>query len=663
MMRKILYTLCIALFAMQLAAQEKAPDSNKVLSSVVITYAADEATPITFQNIHGEALQLKSVGQEPSFLLQETPSMTQYSDAGHSNGYSYFRLRGIDQTRINISLDGVPLNEPEDQGAYFSNYADILNSVRKVQIQRGVGTSKNGVASFAGSVQLFTPSLYEPRRTTIGASYGSFNSLRTFGEFNSGVKNNKAFYARVSEVYTDGYKHHSSNHSQSAFLSGGYFTEKSKWKANVLMGYQRNELAWLGVSDSLIKADPKTNGNANENDQFFQGLAQVVNYRTLGPKTQLQSSAYYTFVQGDYDFDLNNFLGLPSTNEMYNYAFTSHLMGFFSNISHSWKNTKLITGIHGNLYNREHLGSEASLGQLYVNTGFKNEMSAFAKLEHNYKRFHFLADLQFRHTHFEYDGSVVLDRYNWNFINPKAGVSYQASKGLQFYYGVGRTGREPTRNDIFGGNDDLLADSSGNALTFIDEAEYVVDHELGFRYASKKWRLNANLFHMSFDNEILLNGQFGPNGLALTTGVEQSTRSGLELDAWYKVSKWMVLTNRSSYSYSRIQESGETFSPILTPRIIVYQEVVCSKKALSGAIGIRFQDKSFIDFANENTLDGYTLINSRVSYRVKKLRLSLFLNNLTNVKYFNNGYVDFDGTNKYFIQAPTNYSFSATYSF
>lgn len=663
MMRKTFYFWCLTLLAFQLAAQKKAPDSNKVLSSVVITYAADEATPITFQNIDGAELQLKSVGQEPSFLLAETPSMTQYSDAGHSNGYSYFRLRGIDQTRINISLDGVPLNEPEDQGAYFSNYADILNSVRKVQIQRGVGTSKNGVASFAGSVQLFTPGLYEPRKTTVGASYGSFNSLRTFGEFNSGVKNNKAFYARVSEVYTDGYKHHSSNHSQSAFLSGGYFTEKSKWKANVLMGYQQNELAWLGVSDSLIKADPRTNGNAQENDQFFQGLAQVLNYRTLSPKTQLQSSVYYTFVQGDYDFDLNNFLGLPSTSEMYNYAFTSHLMGFFSNVSHSWKNTKLITGIHGNLYNREHLGSEASLGQLYVNTGFKNEMSAFAKLEHTHKRFHFLVDLQFRHTHFEYEGGVALNRYNWNFINPKAGISYNASKGLQFYYGVGRTGREPTRNDIFGGNDDLLADSIGNALTFIDAAEYVVDHELGFRYTSKKWRLNANLFHMSFDNEILLNGQFGPNGLALTTGVEQSTRSGLELDVWYKVSRWLVLTNRSSYNYSRIEESGETFSPILTPRIIVHQEVVCSRKALSGAIGIRFQDKSFMDFANENTLDAYTLLNSRVSYQAKKLRLSLFLNNLTNVKYFNNGYVDFDGTNKYFIQAPTNYSFSATYSF
>ena len=118
-------------------------DSIILLKEVIITYQADKLTPITFQNISSRNIKIKSTGQEPSFFLSETPSITNYSDAGNSQGYSYFRLRGIDQTRINMTLDGVPLNEPEDQGAYFSNYPDILNSVSKIQIQRGVGTSKN----------------------------------------------------------------------------------------------------------------------------------------------------------------------------------------------------------------------------------------------------------------------------------------------------------------------------------------------------------------------------------------------------------------------------------------------------------------------------------------------------------------------------------------
>lgn len=303
----------------QLLAQDKLlPDTTVMLKEVIVTYQADKLTPITFQNLSSKELKTKSTGQEPSFLLTETPSITNYSDAGSSQGYSYFRLRGIDQTRINITLDGVPLNEPEDQGAYFSNYPDILNSVNKIQIQRGVGTSKNGVAGYGGSVQLSSPNLYDSTKTTFGFGYGSFNSFRVFGEYNSGVKNRKALYARASQIYSDGYKYNSSNNSQSVLLSGGLFYDKSTWKMNLLAGSQRNQLAWLGVSDSLISLDRRTNANKNEKDQFIQCMAQLQNNWQLNSFSVLQSSVYYTFLKGNYDFNLDGFLGLPTTNELYN---------------------------------------------------------------------------------------------------------------------------------------------------------------------------------------------------------------------------------------------------------------------------------------------------------------------------------------------------------
>ncbi len=240
----------------QLKAQDTLRlDTTQQLKEVIVTYQADKMTPITFQKISSKDLKTKSTGQEPSFLLSETPSITNYSDAGNSQGYSYFRLRGIDQSRINMTLDGVPLNEPEDQGAYFSNYPDILNSVSKIQIQRCVGTSKNGVASYGGSVQLFSPNLYDSAKTTFGLGYGSFSSLRAFGECNSGVKNRKSLYIRASQIYSDGYKYNSSNNSQSVFISRGLFYDKSTWKMNLLAGHQQNQLAWLGVSDSLISID------------------------------------------------------------------------------------------------------------------------------------------------------------------------------------------------------------------------------------------------------------------------------------------------------------------------------------------------------------------------------------------------------------------------
>lgn len=659
----ILFLLAI-LASTRLNAQETLQlDTIKKLNQVIIIYQADKLTPITFQNISSKELKTKSTGQEPSFLLSETPSITNYSDAGNSQGYSYFRLRGIDQTRINMSLDGVPLNEPEDQGAYFSNYPDILNSVSKIQIQRGVGTSKNGVASYGGSVQLFSPNLYDSTKTTVGFGYGSFNSLRAFGAYTSGIKNRKALYVRASQIYSDGYKYNSSNASQSVFVSSGLFYDKSTWKVNLLVGHQRNQLAWLGVSDSLIAIDRRTNANKNERDRFTQCLAQLQHNWRANNSSSVQSSIYYTFLKGNYDFNLNGFLGLPTTDELYNYAFQSNLIGFFSNYTFSKRRFNWTTGIHGNVYDRQHIGSEKTLGQLYKNTGYKNEVSVFTKADYTFKRFTFFADIQYRYATFDYKGTVAFDKLQWHFISPKVGLSVEVKPNSIFYYSIGSTGREPTRNDMFGGNDDLLTDSSGNAILSIKTPEYVLNHELGFRYQSRKLNFNLNLFYMDFKNEIVLDGKFGPNGLALTNKVEKSYRTGVELSTTYKISQSFSLINNSSFNYSRIEEQREVFQPILTPPLIINQEAIYSFKGCTFAVSARYQDKSFIDFANTSTVKSYFLLNGRVSYDIKDFQICVFVNNITNAKYFNNGYVDADGSKKYFVQAPTNFYTSIQYRF
>jgi len=664
MMKYFILFLLTLLTSQQLKAQDTPRlDTTKTLKEVIVTYQADKLTPITFQNLSSIDLKAKSTGQEPSFLLSELPSITVYSDAGNTQGYSYFRMRGIDQTRINITLDGVPLNEPEDQGAYFSNYPDILNSVSKIQIQRGVGTSKNGVASYGGSVQLFSPNLYDSTKKTFGIGYGSFNSLRAFGEFNSGIKNKKALYVRASQVYSDGYKYNSSNNSQSVFISSGLFYDKATWKINLLAGHQQNQLAWLGVSDSLISTDRKTNANKNEKDKFTQCLVQLQNSWRPNTVSTIQTSVYYTFVNGNYDFNLDNFLGLPTTSELYNYAFQSNLIGVFSNYTFSKKRFNWTTGIHGNIYDRQHLGSEKTLGQLYKNTGYKNEVSVFTKADYTIKKITFFADIQYRYSTFDYNGTVSFDKMNWHFINPKAGLSYAIKENSTLYYSIGKTGREPTRNDLFGGNDDLLADSLGNAIVSIKTPEYVLNQELGFRHQSQKLNVNLNLYYMDFKNEILLDGKFGPNGLALTNKVEQSFRTGIEVSVTYKINKNFSLINNSSFNYSRIKEQKEVFTPILTPPIIINQEAVYFYKRFSIALSARYQDKSYIDFANTSTVKNYFLINARVQYNIKGFQFCVFLKNISNTQYFNNGYVDFDGSKKYFVQAPTNFHASIKCSF
>lgn len=663
MLLKFALTNLALVAALQLQAQVSPKPDTSRLKEVVVTYQADKLTPVTFQNLNGSILKAKSTGQEPTFLLSETPSITVYSDAGSTQGYSYFRMRGIDQTRINISLDGMPLSEPEDQGAYFSNYPDIINSVSKIQIQRGIGTSKNGVASYGGSVQLFSPNVNDSAYTQLGVGYGSFNSHRVFATYNSGMKNNKAFYIRASQVYSDGYKYNSSNNSQSVFMSGSLAADKSIFKINAMVGHQQNQLAWLGVSEAQIAQDRRTNVNENEHDNFTQALAQLQHLWSPNSTSTLQSSVYYTFLNGNNDFNPNSFVGLPSTNEMYNYAFRSNLVGLFSNYTYSKGGLNWTTGIHGNIYDRRHIGSERTAGKLYQNTGYKDEFSVFTKADYTIGRLTLFADAQFRHATFSYDGDVALNRLNWNFFNPKAGLSYKAADKITLYYSIGRTGREPTRNDMFGGSDNLLADSTGAAMIAVSAPEHVVDQELGLRHQSGKFNLNLNFYYMNFKNEIVLNGQLGPNGLALTNEVDRSYRTGAELSITYKVDKHISLINNSSYNYSRIKEQSQQFTPILTPPVIINQEVVYTgKKFLVGLAG-RYQSRAFINFANSAQVNQYFLLNARAQYTIGKFELGVFLNNVTNAKYFNNGYVDADGTRKYFVQAPLNYYTSVKYTF
>lgn len=638
-------------------------DSSQYLKEVVVIYQAGKATPVTYQDLNMKALDEKNTGQEPAFLLAETPSVTVYSDAGNMQGYSYYRLRGMDQTRINTTLDGMPLNEPEDQGAYFSNYPDILNSISRIQIQRGGGTSKNGAASYAGSVQLSAPGPADTSGTTLGLGYGAYNSFRIFAEHQCAVKNNKSLYVRASQVYTDGYKYNAFNNSQSVFVSGGLYHDRSTWKINVMAGHQQNGMAWLGVDEKLIAKDSRTNANTkDEKDRFFQGLVQLEHVWKASRHGVLSSSLYYTYLKGGYDFDLNNFLGLESDGDLFNYGFLSHFGGFFSNYTLTYDHLKWTTGIHGNLYTRQHTGTDDLAGVLYQNKGYKNDISAFSKAEYTLGRFTGYVDLQYRHMDFKYKGSVAFDKMNWSFLNPKTGINFALDNYTSIYYSIGRTSREPTRNDIFGGNDDLLSDSTGKAIIYNRDAESVTDHELGIRIHRNDLSLSLNGYYMNFDNEIILNGQVGPNGLLLTDKVKSSYRAGLELSAGYRL-KFLTFTNNSSFNHSRIKEAGTTFAPVLTPSLIINQEVACHYQRFDIAISGRYQHRSFVDFANDVFLKEYVLLNARAQYTIQRCVVSLFVNNITSAKYYNDGYVEGDGTRKYFVQAPRNVYVAFKYSF
>lgn len=638
------------------------PLTDEEISVQIVAWLYGEF-PVSFQVLNLADLDRKSTGQEPSAILQETPGITAYSDAGNPQGYSYIRLRGIDQTRINVSMDGIPLNEPEDQGAYFSNYPDLFNSMSRVLVERGVGINHNGTVSYGGSIQLSSPSMRGDRKLEVGLGYGSFNSTRAYLEYKSKERRGWTFYGRGSEIYSSGYKYHSANHSQSIYLKSQKLFRKSKLEAVVLGGLQRNRPAWLGVRDSLIEIDRRTNANSNERDRFFTGLASLNYYLNIRDSNSMHIQAYYSHLDGGYDFDLNNFLGFPSTNEMYRYDFRSHLLGLIYNCQLQRKRFEFIGKAFGNRYWRDHIGSERTLGELYSNTGTKAELSATAQMRYSLWKLRLFLDTQLRHVAFGYQGSVEMAPLAWTFLNPKAGFVLPLPKNLGLYYSFGSTGREPTRNDMFGGSDDLLADSLGNALLFITQPERVFDHELGIRRSSNKLAFCLNLYYMDFRNEIVLNGKFGPNGLALTNDVDRSYRAGVEWSVDVRIGKHLRLVHNSAFNRSRIREQGVTFAPVLTPAWILNLEAIFNRNRWTLAASARFQSSSWIDFANSASIQPYAVLNARVHYDLKRLGFSLYANNLTNAKYYNNGYVDWDGSRKLFVQAPINFYGAIRYTF
>ena len=345
---------------------------SKQLESIVISsIRASDHMPVTESTLQQQQVKFNYAGQEVPVVLAQTPSVTWYSDGGHFTGYSYLRLRGIDQTRINFTLNGVPLNEPEDQGAYFSNYPDFLNNIQSVQIQRGVGTSTNGTGAFAGSVNFESPSLLDSAGVEMQVSAGSYNTWQLSPQFKSGLlKNKMAFYVRYSNARSDGFKEHSGTKGRTVFVSGGYFGRKSVIKFTAFNGMSKSEMAYLAVSETDLKSNYRLNYlGEDERDRFHQSLAILQHSLAISRNSYLLSTVYYNHLEGNYD--------IYFAPDMLNFAVRSNFLGGIINYQHEKEKIVLSAGLHAAQYQRHHfLRVKPNLNEnLYFNTGEKREVT------------------------------------------------------------------------------------------------------------------------------------------------------------------------------------------------------------------------------------------------------------------------------------------------
>ncbi len=574
---------------------------------------AGDEVPVTKRNIDATEIEALHAGQDVPFLLTHTPSVTSYSDSGTGNNYSYFSLRGIHQTRVNMTLDGAPLNDPADHALYFNNFTDFTSFVDSIQIQRGVGTSTVGSPSYGGSINFASVTPAREPGTEARIGFGSYGTRRATAAFQTGTFGSGAFgdgfavYGRASVNESDGYRESSGVEQGTFFLSAAHQGERSELKLTAFSGRERTQLSFLAVDPATLAENPRANPlDEAERDRFGQDFAQLRYLRDLGNDRTLTASLYYNGAQGWFRL----WDDPVAQNDLLEFSIDGHFVGSMVTVSQHKERLTTTLGVHHNDFRRDHfLDVEGT--ELYRNTGFKRETNAFVKVGYDLGRWHLFADAQVRHADFRYRGDIDLGSVDWTFFDPKLGARYRLSDAASFYVSLGKASREPTRMDLLAGEDNATVRHDLEAV----QPERVVDLEAGYSLAGSRLSLQANLYAMEFENEIAATGELSDIGLPLRRNVDRSYRRGLELDLRWAWTRRFTLTTSANLSHNRIREWTQFYdvydgdgaflgseprlhrdvAPLLTPEVIVNPGIEYAHDGLHLALLGRYVDASHLD--------------------------------------------------------------------
>jgi iron complex outermembrane receptor protein len=659
--------LVLALVPVRVASAQDStrttPRRDSLEAVVIRATRAGASAPTSRTVIDRATIERTYAGQDAPLALQGATGVTAASDAGAFSGYSSIRLRGIDQTRLAISVDGVPLNDPEDQVLYFSNVPDFMNSMQSVQVQRGVGASAFGTAAFAGSLNFESMSLATtPRFAEAQLTSGSWGTRRVSVEGASGLSRGFAAYGRVSGQETDGFRAHSGNAARSGFVSVGWFGAKDAVKFTGFAGRSKMQLAYYAPSEAELAADPRANPMSPlERDDFHQSMASLQYTRAIGTRTTWSSTAYRNAAGGNYDV----FVG----SDLWNFNLDHEWHGLLSALTWRGESLELATGAHVSAYHRDHfLKIRPDLSTtVYDNTGFKQEQSAFAKATLARGTLDWSADVQLRRAAFRYRPTagtgIGEPRIDWVFLNPRVALTWRAKPSVTAYVSLGQSGREPTRSDMFAGADDVDAATAADVLP-LDQVrpERLTDLEAGVRIRRARASLSLNGFAMWFRDEIAPIGQVAVTGSQLRRNVPRSSRVGVELESQIQLHDALTVDANIMWMRARIAEyrdeaSGVTYrdvSPLLSPAVIA--NLTATWRVLSNVDALftsRHVSRSFL--ANDGnaalTTPAFTLVDTGVRLVIGRHALRVQMQNLFNARAYASGYTD--GSTRYFFPVAT----------
>lgn len=691
---------------------------SAILTDEVIISAtrADENTPITFKNINKEELEKQNFGQDLPYLLNFSPSVVTTSDAGAGVGYTGIRIRGTDPNRINVTINGIPINDAESHGTFWVNMPDFASSVDNIQIQRGVGTSSNGAASFGASINLQTNTVKPDPFAEINNSYGSFNTRKNNIVAGTGVINKHfSFEGRASQIVSDGFVDRASSNLNSYFLSGNYFTSKTLVKLNVFSGNEKTYQSWYGVPEASLDTNRTWNyyNYQNQTDNYKQTHYQLFLNHQFNAFWKANIAFHYTKGAGYYE-------EFREDDAFSNYGLNDLIIGsdtFLSNdfirrrwldndfygtvFSLNYQKSKINFTLGGgaNQYDGKHFGeiiwsrlagnSDFINDRYYENDAVKKDFNVYGKLNYAVlNNLNAFIDLQYRvidYTYFGFDNNLrnITQNAKFNFFNPKMGLFYKLNDKNNFYASYAIANKEPAR-------DEMVNSTPQNR----PKHETLNDLEIGYKLNLKRVALQVNVFSMDYENQLILTGQINDVGAYIRSNVAKSYRRGIEIESGFAITKWLNWNVNTTLSINKIQDldyfiddydnytqqkliyknTDIAFSPnIITGSQLIFLPIKNFELALlSKYVGEQYLDNTS---SKNKTLDAYFVNDIRLIYNlktkaIKNIQFGLLVNNVFNEMYESNGYTfsylynqSLTTENWYYPQAGTNFMASVNFKF
>lgn len=581
------------------------PSHLLVESVIVMAVKASDKTPTTYSELDQKEIEKQNFGQDIPFLLNTLPSTVVTSDAGGGVGYTGIRIRGVDPSRTNVTINGIPVNDSESHGVYWVNMPDLASSVDNIQVQRGVGTSTNGAAAFGASINISTNQVQRKAYGAIDNSYGSFNTWKNSIKAGTGLINNKfTMDMRLSQISSDGYIDRASSNLKSYYVSGAWIGKNSLLRATAFSGKEVTYQAWYGTPESVINGNQEeilayadrnyifgddrenllTSGRTynyytyeNEVDNYQQSHYQLFFDHKFNSSLKLSTALHYTKGQGYYeqfkknqDFETYGFAPIILSNDTITTTdlirrrwLDNQFYGGIFSLNYQKKNIDITFGGGANQYLGGHFGeviwaeyaSDSDIrDRYYDNEANKLEVQSYLKGTYEYLRFTFYGDVQYRHIDYSFLGiddvngviTAVDQTVSYDFINPKAGLMFDFNPRNNAYLSVAVANREPVRRDF-----------RESTPENHPKAENLINLETGYRYKGYKLFVNANFYYMHYNDQLVLTGQINDVGGYTRTNVDQSYRAGIELEMGYRITKKWNFAGNLTLSQNKIKTFNE----------------------------------------------------------------------------------------------------------